>query len=149
MVALSLLCAGCGLAYQAGSQVKTRRIKDSLKPGESTLVVHQDYGEPDIRTDLDAHTEIWSYVQHANSNDLTATLLYTSTKPGDTGKFLDLKFVNGNLVSWNEATHTVPTKQGARIQLRIRSDRRFGTSEPLLGRVWLILTIRRGGISTI
>jgi hypothetical protein len=113
MVALSLLCAGCGLAYQAGSQVKTKRIKDSLKPGESTLTVHQDCGEPDMRTNLDAHTEIWSYVQHPNSNDLTATLLYTSTKPGDTGKFLDLKFVNGNLVSWNEATHTVPTKQGA------------------------------------
>jgi hypothetical protein len=113
VAAASMLCAGCGLFYQAGSKIKTSRIKDSLKPGESTLVVHQNFGEPDLRTDVNAHTQIWSYVEHPNSNDLTATLLYTSTKPGDTGKFLDLKFVDGKLVSWTEATHTVPAKQGA------------------------------------
>jgi outer membrane protein assembly factor BamE (lipoprotein component of BamABCDE complex) len=111
--ALVLVCAGCGLFYQAGSRVKADRMKDSLKPGETTLQVHEKWGEPDLRNESDARTQIWSYVEHPNSNDVTATLLYTSTKPGDTGKFLDLKFVDGNLVSWNDATHTVPSKQGA------------------------------------
>lgn len=112
-LALFLLCAGCGLAYQAGSRVKTERMMDSLKPGLTTLDVHEKWGEPDIRNESDGHTQIWSYVEHPNNNDIAATLLYTSTKPGDTGKFLDLKFVDGKLVSWNEATHTVPAKQGA------------------------------------
>ena len=110
---LSLLCMGCGLAYQAGSRVKTERMMDSLKPGQSTLEVHEKWGEPDIRNESDPHAQVWSYVEHPNNNDITATLLYTSTKPGDTGKFLDLKFVDGKLVSWNEASHTVPAKQGA------------------------------------
>lgn len=86
---------------------------ESLKPGQTALEVHQDWGEPDLRNDADPRTEIWSYVERPNANDITATLLYTSTKPGDTGKFVDLKFVDGKLVSWNEATHTVPAKQGS------------------------------------
>jgi hypothetical protein len=109
--ALSLLSGGCGLFYQAGSRVKVDRMKDSLKPGESTLEVHEQWGEPDLRNESDPHTQIWSYVAHPNNNDVTATLLYTSTKPGDSGKFLDLKFVDSHLVSWTDATHTVPSKQ--------------------------------------
>jgi len=40
-------------------------------------------------------------------------LLYTAPKPGDKGKFLDLKFVDGKLASWTEADHTMPPKEGA------------------------------------
>jgi len=112
-LALSVLATGCGLAYQAGSRVKAKHMIGSLKPGQTTLQVHEEWGEPDLRNEADPHNKIWSYVDHPNNNDFTATLLYTSTKPGDTGKFLDLKFVDDKLVSWNEATHTVPTKQGA------------------------------------
>src|SRR5208282_3640349 len=77
--------SGCGLFYQAGMRIKTSRMSDQLKPGESMSQIHTQFGEP--------------------------TLLYTSTKEGDQGTFLDLKFVNGNLVSWDEAQHTMPPKQ--------------------------------------
>jgi hypothetical protein len=87
-------------------------MADSLKAGESTLAVHQDWGEPDLRSSVDQQTEIWSYVSRPNSNDVAATLFYTSTKPGDTDKFLDLKFVDNKLVSWNTAEHTMPAKKG-------------------------------------
>lgn len=86
-------------------------MSDSLKVGETTLQVHHQWGEPDIRKRLPGDTQIWSYASRPNSNDLTATLFYTSTKPGDKGKFLDLKFKDGKLVSWDEATHTMPAKQ--------------------------------------
>ena len=55
--------------------------------------------------------EIWSYPYKPNSNDIVAGLLYTSTKEGDKGTFLDLKFVDGKLVSWAEAEHTMPPKE--------------------------------------
>jgi hypothetical protein len=114
----SLLCAvftlaGCGLLYDAGARVRTDRMMRELKPGESVLQVHRDWGEPDLRTDVSQSTEMWSYAAHPNTNDLTANLFYTSTKPGDDGKFLDLKFVDGKLVSWNEAQHTMPAKAGS------------------------------------
>ena len=112
LCALAML-AGCGLVYDAGARVRTDRMMRQLKPGESTLQVHRDWGEPDLRKDINPQIEMWSYAAHPNSNDLTATLLYTSTKPGDKGKFLDLKFIDGKLVSWNEAEHTMPSKQGA------------------------------------
>lgn len=111
IVALSL--DGCGLAYQAGSRIKTSRMKNDLKVGETTTQVHEDWGEPDLRKDLGANSEIWSYARRPNSNDLAATIFYTSTKSGDESKFLDLKFSDGKLVSWAESERTMPAKQGA------------------------------------
>lgn len=105
--------AGCGLFYQAASGYRVNKMENSLKPGMSSLEVHQMYGEPDIRNNVDEKTSIWSYAKHANTNDVTAAALYTSAKEGDTGSFLDLRFNNGQLVSWSEATHTMPKKEGA------------------------------------
>ncbi|HZP45559.1 MAG TPA: hypothetical protein VFB15_07905 [Candidatus Binataceae bacterium] len=104
--------AACGLVYDTSAGVRGARMEDSLKVGESSLEVHDKWGEPDIRTNAGDDTQVWSYVTRPNSNDVAASLLYTSTKPGDTGKFLDLKFVDGKLVSWNSVEHTVPPKQG-------------------------------------
>lgn len=104
---------GCGLAYQAGSRIKTSHMKDQLKAGETTIRVHKDWGEPDLRKDLGQHSELWSYARRPNSNDIAATLFYTSTKSGDESKFLDLKFIDGKFVSWAETEHTMPAKQGA------------------------------------
>ncbi len=105
--------SGCGLFYDAGSRIKTGHMSDKLKPGETALQIHREWGEPDLRRDVGAKEEIWSYARSPNTNDITATLFYTSTKPGDESKFLDLKFIDGTLVSWNEAVHTMPAKQGA------------------------------------
>lgn len=127
-VAAGLLLSGCGLVYQAGSEVKTRHMLESLKPGQTTLAIHRDWGEPDLRKDADQQTEIWSYARRPNTNDIAATLLYTSTKPGDEGKFLDLKFINGKLVSWSEQTHTIPAKQGAGFNYGLGSG---GTASPI------------------
>ena len=102
----------CGLFYGAGSELRTTRMAHALTAGESSLKVHEDWGEPDLRSDLDNATQVWSYVAFPNSNDVAATLLYTSTKPGDTDKFLDLKFVDGKLVTWNAVEHTMPAKKG-------------------------------------
>jgi hypothetical protein len=110
---LVLCVSGCGLIYGGASKLKTTDMAHSLKAGESSLQVHNKWGEPDLRTDVNSNTEIWSYAERPNSNDITATLFYTSVKPGDQSKFLDLKFVNGKLVAWNHATHTMPAKQGS------------------------------------
>ncbi len=107
------LLGGCGLAYNASTQARARHMLKSLKSGESSLEVHQDWGEPDMRQYIGRDGEVWSYAVRPNSNDVAATLLYTSVKPGDDGSFLDLKFINGKLVSWNKAEHTVPAKQGS------------------------------------
>jgi hypothetical protein len=106
----SLILAGCGLAYQAGTRIKATRMSDSLQVGQTSPQVHHSWGEPDIRTYLPGETEVWSYPYKPNSNDVTAALLYTSSKDGDKGTFLDLKFVEGKLVSWQEAEHTLPPK---------------------------------------
>jgi hypothetical protein len=111
-VGMGSIC-GCGLAYQAGSKIKTSRMKDQLKPGETTVQVHLDWGEPDLRKDLGKNGQLWSYASRANNKDIAATLFYTSAKSGDEGKFLDLKFLDGKLVSWAETEHTMPAKQGA------------------------------------
>jgi len=103
--------SGCGLFYQAGMRIKTSRMSDQLKPGESMSQIHTQFGEPTLLEYPNDTTEVWSYAYKPNSNDITAALLYTSTKEGDQGTFLDLKFVNGNLVSWDEAQHTMPPKQ--------------------------------------
>ena len=81
--------------------------------------MHHSWGEPDIRTYLPGETEVWSYPYKPNSNDVTAALLYTSSKDGDKGTFLDLKFVEGKLVSWQEAEHTLPAKGHTGIGLGI------------------------------
>ncbi|HUY18352.1 MAG TPA: hypothetical protein VMV15_03920 [Candidatus Binataceae bacterium] len=112
---LSLWLVGCGVAYQAGTEIKTSHMRDSLHAGESMHAVRDRFGEPDIRTDTGSDGEVWSYASRANSNDLAATLFYTSAKSGDKGHFLDLKFVNGKLVSWNNADHTMPAKRGTGI----------------------------------
>ncbi len=104
--------AGCGLFYQAASGYRASKMEKSLKPGMTSLEVHQQFGEPDIRNYVNEKTAIWSYAKHANSSDVVAETLYTSAKQGDKGDFLDLKFDDGKLVSWNEATHTMPAKLG-------------------------------------
>jgi hypothetical protein len=109
---LMSLC-GCGLAYQAGSRIKTSHMEDTLKPGATTTEIRRDWGEPDLRKDLGANSAIWSYARRPNSNDFAATIFYTSTKSGDESKFLDLKFTDGKLVSWSESERTMPAKQGA------------------------------------
>jgi hypothetical protein len=108
--ALIFAFTGCGIAYQAGTRLKATRMSDSLEVGQTSPQVHHSWGEPDIRTYLPGETEVWSYPFKPNSNDVTAALLYTSSKDGDKGTFLDLKFVQGKLVSWQEAEHTLPAK---------------------------------------
>jgi hypothetical protein len=110
---LAITMSGCGLAYDASTHVRASRMVRSLKSGQSSLEVHQDWGEPDMRRYVGRTQQVWSYAIRPNSNDVAATLLYTSVKPGDNGSFLDLKFIDGKLVSWNKAEHTVPSKQGA------------------------------------
>jgi len=116
---LALASAGCGVAYQAGTRLKATRMSDSLQVGEPSPQVHRSWGEPDIRDYLPGDTEVWSYPYKPNSNDITAALLYTSSKDGDKGTFLDLKFVGGKLVSWQEAEHTMPAKGHTGISMGI------------------------------
>ena len=99
-------------------------MSDSLQVGQTSPEVHHAWGEPDMRTYLPGDTEVWSYPYKPNSNDVTAALLYTSSKDGDKGTFLDLKFVGGKLVSWQEAEHTMPAKghTGHRLGHRRRAD---------------------------
>ena len=103
--------AGCGVFYQAGTRIKASHMSDQLKQGESMSEIHKQFGEPSLREYPSDTTEVWSYAYKPNSNDITAALLYTSTKEGDKGTFVDLKFVNGQLVSWTEAEHTMPAKE--------------------------------------
>ena len=102
---------GCGVFYQAGTRIKASHMSDQLKPGESMSQVHNQFGEPSLRQYPSDRTEVWSYAYKPNSNDITAALLYTSTKEGDKGTFLDLNFADGKLVSWAEAEHTMPAKE--------------------------------------
>ena len=111
VVSATLIFAGCGLAYQAGTRIKATRMSDTLQVGQTSPQIHHSWGEPDIRTYLPGETEVWSYPYKPNSNDVAAALMYTSTKDGDKGTFLDLKFVDGKLVSWQEAEHTMPAKE--------------------------------------
>lgn len=86
-------------------------MMDSLKAGQTMPEVRQDWGQPDIIADQDQNTETWSYAIHPNSNDIAATLLYTAAKEGDSGQFLDLRFVDGKLVSWSKQQHTMAAKR--------------------------------------
>jgi hypothetical protein len=108
---LGCLAAGCGAAYQASTQIRTHRMQDSLKAGQTMPEVRQQWGQPDLIADQDQKTEVWSYASRANTNDIAATLLYTAAKEGDTGDFLDLRFVDGKLASWSKQQHTMPAKR--------------------------------------
>ena len=94
-------------------------MSDSLAVGQTSPEVHHAWGEPDLRTYLPGDTEVWSYAYKPNSNDVAAALMYTSAKDGDKGTFLDLKFVGGKLVSWQEADHTMPAKGHTGIGMNI------------------------------
>jgi hypothetical protein len=117
--AIAVAAAGCGVAYQAGTRIKATRMADTLQVGQTSPQVHHSWGEPDLRTYLPGDTEVWSYPYKPNSNDVVAALMYTSSKDGDKGTFLDLKFVGGKLVSWQEAEHTMPAKGHTGIGLGV------------------------------
>jgi hypothetical protein len=102
---------GCGVLYQAGTRYRASKMSESLKAGEPMTEVHNQWGEPDLREYPSDSVEIWSYPYQTNTNDVAAAVLYTSSKEGDQGTFLDLTFVNGKLVAWDEKTHTMPSKQ--------------------------------------
>lgn len=112
VAALALALSGCGVAYQASTEVRASRMQRDLKVGESIADVRQKWGEPDLRQDAEQDTEIWSYAKRPNTNDVAATLLYTNVKEGDQGEFVDLTFIDGKLASWKEAAHTMPSKTG-------------------------------------
>ena len=107
---LAFMVLGCGAAYQASTQIRSHRMMDALKAGQTMPEVRQELGQPDIISDQNQNTEIWSYASRPNSDDIAATLLYTAAKEGDTGQFLDLRFVDGKLVSWSKQQHTMPVK---------------------------------------
>ncbi len=112
VAALALVLGGCGVAYQASTEMRASRMQRDLKVGESSADVHQQWGEPDLGQYGDQDTEIWSYAKRSNTNDIAATLLYTNTKEGDQGQFVDLTFVDGKLTAWKQSTHTMPSKKG-------------------------------------
>ena len=114
-ITAAIALGGCGVAYQAGARIKASKMAEQLRPGMASPEVHRQWGEPDIRQYLPGDAEVWSYPYKPNSNDVAAMLLYSSTKEGDKGTFLDLKFVGGKLVSWTEAEHTMPSKESSRF----------------------------------
>jgi len=118
-VLFAVALSGCGLAYDASTHARASHMLRALKPGESSLQVHQNWGEPDIRQYIGSDKQVWSYAIQPNSNDVPAAVFYTSVKPGDNGSFLDLKFIDGRLVSWVKAEHTVPPKQGGGFNLGV------------------------------
>ncbi|MGC2275042.1 MAG: hypothetical protein WA571_03420, partial [Candidatus Binatus sp.] len=61
LISATLIFAGCGLAYQAGTRIKATRMSDSLQVGQTSPAIHHSWGEPDIRTYLPGETEVWSY----------------------------------------------------------------------------------------
>jgi hypothetical protein len=117
---ITMLCtSGCGVAYQAAAEHRAAKMQEQLQVGMTPGQVAKQFGEPDIETHVDDSNEIWSYGKRANSNDVAATMLYTSAKAGDAGTFEDLKFTDGKLVSWGEAQHTMAEKEGSGIQTTI------------------------------
>jgi outer membrane protein assembly factor BamE (lipoprotein component of BamABCDE complex) len=123
---MMIAVSGCGLAYQAASEHRAAKMDAQLQPGMTPAQVAKQFGEPDIEEKSNDTTEIWSYAKHANSNDVTAELLYTSAKEGDAGTFEDLKFVDGKLASWTEAQHTMATKERSEITTTIGYGRGVG-----------------------
>jgi hypothetical protein len=115
LFAMMMLTAGCGLAYEAASEHRATKMENELTAGLSMAQVREKFGQPDIEDKPDDITEIWSYAKHANNNDVTAEVFYTSAKEGDAGTFEDLKFVEGNLVSWTVGQHTMAEKDSSGI----------------------------------
>ena len=119
--------AGCGLFYQAASGYRANQMEKILKPGMTSLEVHQTWGEPDIRNYVDrAHRDL-ELCQTRQQRRCDGGRPYTSAKQGDKGSFLDLKFDDGKLVSWNEATHTMPAKEGSGFSAGIGGASQGGT----------------------
>jgi len=127
LILAAVLC-GCGAAYQASTEIRAHRMEDSLQPGESMTAVRLKWGIPDLTIHQSDNKELWSYASRPNSNDIAATLFYTGAKEGDTGKFLDLHFVDGRLVSWNETQHTMPTKQRASFGFTVGNTPQSGST---------------------
>ena len=127
LLLMVITAGGCGLFYQAASGYRANQMEKRLQPGMMMPEVHQMWGEPDIRNFVDAHTEVWSYAKHANNRDVTAAMLYTSAKEGDQGSFVDLKFIDGKLIAWDEATHTMPAKESGGIGLGLGGAPQSGT----------------------
>jgi hypothetical protein len=107
---LFAVLAGCGAAYQTSTAIRANRMMDSLKTGQSMPEVRQEFGLPDIISDPNKNTEIWSYAKRPNSNNIAVAMLYAGAMSGETGQFVDLRFVDGKLVSWSEQEHTMPSK---------------------------------------
>ena len=53
VLALMLALGGCGVAYQASTEMRAARMQRDLKVGQSAADVHQQWGEPDLRQDAD------------------------------------------------------------------------------------------------
>lgn len=123
---MMIAVSGCGLAYQAASEHRAAKMDAQLQSGMTQAQVAKQFGEPDIEEKPNDTTEIWSYAKHANSNDVTAELLYTSAKEGDAGTFEDLKFVDGKLASWSEAQHTMAPKERSEITTTLSYGRGIG-----------------------
>lgn len=109
---LATAAFGCGALYQAGTQVRAHRMLNSLEVGQNATEIHGKWGQPDIISDGANGAQVWSYAERPNSDDVAASLFYTSAKEGDQGTFIDLQMVDGKLKSWNEAQHRMPTKKG-------------------------------------
>jgi hypothetical protein len=52
-----------------------------------------------------------------------------SAKEGDKGTFEDLKFIDSSLVSWGEAQHTMPPKEGSGLTTTLSYGRHGGHSD--------------------
>jgi hypothetical protein len=109
---LATAAFGCGALYQAGTQVRAHRMLNSLEVGQNATEIHGKWGQPDIISDGANGAQVWSYAERPNSDDVAASLFYTSAKEGDQGTFIDLQMVDGKLKSWNEAQHRMPQKKG-------------------------------------
>jgi len=113
-LAVSMVTSGCGIFYQAGTRIRASYLTDSLKEGQGTLEIRNKWGEPDIRQYPDDRTQIWSYAYKPNPADV-AMVFYTSTRSGEKATFVDLKFVDNKLVTWSEAEHVMPEKEGGSL----------------------------------
>jgi len=112
LVALAATALGCGALYQAGTRVRGHRMLGSLAAGQTAAEIRGQWGQPDIISDAANGGQVWSYAERPNSDDIAASLLYTSAKEGDKGTFIDLQMVAGKLQSWSEAEHRMPAKKG-------------------------------------
>jgi hypothetical protein len=109
---LAITACGCGAVYQAGTQVRAHHMLNTLEVGQTATELHQKWGQPDIITDAADGSQTWSYAERPNSDDVAASLFYTSAKEGDAGTFVDLQMADGKLKSWTEAQHRIPNKKG-------------------------------------